>query len=63
MNNKEDCVYSCLLQEPNAKSILSIGDKHHKVSLSVDQKFNWFQRLMWRLFFGVKIDDLEEDIA
>lgn len=62
-NNKESCICSNLLREPNAKSVLSIGSEYCKVLLHVGQKFNWFQKLMWRLFFGVKIDDLEEDTA
>lgn len=63
MNNKKSCICSNLLREPNAKSVLSIGSECHKVLLPVNQKFNWFQKLMWRLFFGVKIDGLEENIA
>jgi hypothetical protein len=46
---------------PPPKSILSIGGKCYKTSLSVDQHFNWFQKLMWKWFFGVNVEDYDEE--
>ena len=49
-----------LMQQPSPNSILWIGDKYYKTSLPSDQHFNWFQKLMWKLCFGVKIKDYSE---
>lgn len=46
---------------PNPKSILWIGGKYYKTSLPVDQHFNWFQKLMWRWFFGVNVEDYNKE--
>lgn len=46
---------------PNPKSILWIGDKYYKTSLPSDQHFNWFQKLMWKWCFGVKVEDYNEE--
>lgn len=46
---------------PPPKSILSIGGKCYKTSLPVDQHFNWFQKLMWKLCFGIKVEDYNEE--
>ena len=43
-----------------AGSILYIG-KDFKTTFKVDQRFNWFQRLMWRLCFGVKVESYSEE--
>ena len=40
-------------------SRFSIG-KRCQTSFPVDQHFNWFQKLMWKLFFGVKIEDYSD---
>lgn len=49
-----------ILAPPKPKSILWIGDKY-RTSLPVDQHFNWFQKLMWKLCFGVKVEDYNEE--
>ena len=41
-------------------SILSIGE-HLKTMLKVDQHFNWFQKKMWKVYFGVNIEDYSEE--
>lgn len=41
-------------------SMLSIGE-NFKTSLKVDQHFNWFQKLMWKWCFGVKVEDYSGD--
>jgi hypothetical protein len=50
-----------LSQQPNPISILWIGNKYFKTSVPADQYFNWFQKLMWKLCFGVKIEDYSEE--
>ena len=42
-------------------SLMWIGDTHAKTSLTVDQHFNWFQKLMWKWCFGVTIEDYNEE--
>lgn len=42
-------------------STLSIGDNLSKTTLKADQHFNWFQKLMWKLCFGVKVEDYSEE--
>lgn len=49
-----------ILPPPKPKSVLWIGDKHYRTSLPADQHFNWFQKLMWKLCFGVKVEDYNE---
>ena len=51
---------SYTLSQPNPISVLWIGDKYYKTSLPVDQHFNWFQKLMWKWCFGVKVEDYME---
>lgn len=43
------------------KSILWIGDKYYITSLPSDKHFNWFQKLMWKLCFGVNVKDYSEE--
>ena len=40
-------------------SILHIGE-NFKTILEVDQHFNWFQKLMWKWCFGIKVEDYSE---
>lgn len=39
------------------KSMAYIGGESHKIIVAIDQYFNWFQKLMWKWCFGVKIED------
>ena len=41
-------------------SILHIGE-NFKTIFEVDQHFNWFQKLMWKWCFGVKVEDYSEE--
>ena len=41
-------------------SSFTIGDKC-KTFIPVDQHFNWFQKLMWKWCFGVKVEDFSEE--
>lgn len=45
---------------PKPKSVVYIGNNQYRTMLPVDQHFNWFQKLMWKLCFGVKIVDCKE---
>lgn len=41
-------------------SSFTIG-KERKTFIPVDQHFNWFQKLMWKWCFGVKVEDYSEE--
>ena len=41
-------------------SSFTIGEKR-KTFIPVDQHFNWFQKLMWKWCFGVKVEDYSEE--
>lgn len=41
-------------------SRFSIGE-NRKTILTVDQHFNWFQKLVWKWCFGVKVEDYCEE--
>lgn len=41
-------------------SVLSIGT-YTKTTLYVNQHFNWFQKLVWKLCFGIKVEDYSEE--
>lgn len=47
---------------PNPKSIASIGGENYEITIAIDQHFNWFQKLMWKWCFGVKIEDCKDFI-
>ena len=38
-----------------------VGGKLSQVQLTLDQHFNWFQKLMWKWCFGVKVEDYSEE--
>lgn len=59
--NKITVTGGVIMPPPPPKSILWIGDKYYKTSLPVDQHFNWFQKLMWKLCFGVNVEDYNEE--
>ena len=43
-------------------SKLTIGKGLQCVSVyNVDQHFNWFQKLMWKWAFGIKVEDFSEE--
>lgn len=41
----------------NNKSLLEIGN----IKIYNIKKFNWFQRKMFKIFFGIKINNLENN--
>ena len=52
--------YKLKFISPDPKSIASIGGESYKTTLAIDQHFNWFQKLMWKWCFGVKIEDCKD---
>lgn len=42
-------------------SMLFIGNKLSNVQIRIDQHFNWFQKLMWKWAFGIKVEDYSEE--
>ena len=42
-------------------SMFFIGGELSKVQLTLDQHFNWFQKLMWKLCFGVRVENYYEE--
>ena len=50
-----------IMSPPPPKSILSFGGVLYKISIPADQHFNWFQKLMWKWCFGVKVEDYSEE--
>ena len=41
---------------PSYKSVMKCGN----VTINNTRNFNWFQRLMWKLFFGFEIENIKE---
>ena len=60
---KQPKLESMIFRVPKIKngSILLIGDKIAKTQVKADQHFNWFQKLMWKWCFGVKVEDYSEE--
>ncbi len=50
-----------LFVAPKPKSVALIGANPYKTIIPAGQHFNWFQKLMWKLCFGVKIEDYSEE--
>lgn len=50
-----------IFAKPQPQSIIWIGDKHYRTSLPVDQRFNWFQKLMWKWCFGINVEDYNKE--
>lgn len=43
-------------------SKLTIGEKPQCVIIyNINQHFNWFQKLMWKWAFGIKVEDYSEE--
>lgn len=43
-------------------SKLTIGKDNHALTfINVDQHFNWFQKKMWKLLLGIKVEDYSEE--
>ena len=52
--------YDCnpFIHEKTAKSEGKIGN----ITIVFTKSFNWFQRLMWKVCFGLEIKNLKENI-
>ena len=56
--------YITLASKPKIKngSKITIGGKSQAVVIyNTDQHFNWFQKLMWKWCFGIKVEDYSEE--
>lgn len=43
-------------------SKLTIGSELQALTIyNIDQHFNWFQKLMWKWCFGIKVEDYNDD--
>ena len=42
-------------------SSISIGRDVSRVTINVDQHFNWFQKLMWKWCFGATVQNYSEE--
>ena len=58
-NLNENSILS--INSPKPKSIASVGSEHYKTSIPIDQHFNWFQKLMWKWCFGIKVEDYSKE--
>ena len=66
----EDMLNCCITDNVHVTSVwtykikngakLTIGD-NFKTELKADQHFNWFQKLMWKWCFGIKVEDYSDD--
>ena len=45
---------------PTYKTKMIIGDGYTNITIMTTKKFNKFQRKMWKIFFNVDIEDVEE---
>ena len=57
----EDCVLSFDIKKIKNGSLMTIGGETFKTQVKADQHFNWFQKLMWKWCFGVKVEDYSEE--
>lgn len=58
-NLNENLVLSINSQNP--KSIAIIGKEPFKITIQIEQHFNWFQKLMWKWCFGIKVEDYKKE--
>ena len=64
MNNdiyatKEDTEYLVKIEHPNKNQKIQSRLKIFNMTISLTGKVNWFQKLMYKLFFGIEIEKLE----
>ena len=55
--NIDNPEYTLSVNLPKPKSKIMIGSN---TVIFNDRHFNWFQKKMWRLLLGIKIEDVEE---
>lgn len=56
-----DCATSIGRNKVENGSKLTAGGELSQVTLILDQHFNWFQKLMWKWCFGIKVEDYSEE--
>ena len=44
-------------KQTEMKAKLKIGS----MTMYIDKRLNWFQRLMWRTLLGIKVTNIKED--
>jgi hypothetical protein len=42
-------------------SKFTFGGKLKTVEMTIDKHFNWFQKLIWKWCFGIKVEDYREE--
>lgn len=57
--NKDNVVIGTSKIKNGSKFI--IGGELSQLTISLHQHFNWFQKLMWKWCFGVKVEDYSEE--
>ena len=60
MNEYKSTDNTTIFTPADPNNIASIGGESSKTTLAIDQHFNWFQKLMWKWCFGVKIEDYKD---
>lgn len=53
---KGDIIFTKIINGSKLSAGKSVG-----MIVTIDQHFNWFQKLMWKLCFGVKVEDYSEE--
>lgn len=53
-----DCIFNTHKIKNGSKIIIG---KTYRTELKVDKHFNWFQKLMWKWCFGIKVEDYSEE--
>ena len=46
---------------PEYKSKLVLGDEGCQIVYFLSKRFNWFQKRMFSLCFGIKVEDVEKE--
>lgn len=57
--NEENVVFGTSKIKNGSRFI--IGGELSQLMMTLHQRFNWFQKLMWKWCFGVKIEDYNEE--
>lgn len=49
-------------KEPDYKSEIVWGTEEHGLTIKSTLRFNWFQRLMWKVFFNGKVKNINSEV-
>lgn len=50
----------CISKIRNGSKLI-VGGEYSRLELTLHQHFNWLQKLMWKLCFGVNVEDYSEE--